>query len=200
MKKVFGWFDELEYDTTTKKITIRFHDVQSLPDGDNTVRGWKEFSSPEEYISDPNRKSDDSYNDFIAFINATNDATRIYNATPHKIIIIENGEFNTTIRKWVCDSPKISAEIEPTGMLSAKIETCDADPINGIPVYGKRVIGCDPLPEEMGDNDIIVVSALYATAYRKMYGNDSRLYTIADPVYTPDGKTILGSRGICPAF
>ena len=60
--------------------------------------------------------------------------------------------------------------------------------------------GCDPLPDTVGDDDIIVVSALYVSAYRMTFGDDKRLYTVADPVYTADGTKILGSRGICPAF
>jgi hypothetical protein len=125
----------------------------------------------------------------------------IFNATPHKICVITNATFDASIRKWVCSGePEIAASIESTGMLSAKINSVDSEPIQNIPVFSKAVVGCDPLPESMTDEDIIVVSALYATAYRRVYGDDSRLYTVADPVYTTDGKTILGSRGICPAF
>jgi hypothetical protein len=125
----------------------------------------------------------------------------IFNATPHAITIITNANFDGSIRKWVCSGePEIAASIESTGMLSAKINSVDSEPIQNIPVFEKAVVGCDPLPESMTDEDIIVVIALYATAYRRVYGDDSRLYTVADPVYTTDGKTILGSRGICPAF
>jgi len=126
---------------------------------------------------------------------------KIFNATPHAITIITNANFDGSIRKWVCSGePEIAAKVESTGMLSAKINSVDSEPMENIPVFSKAVVGCDPLPEGMTDEDIIVVSALYATAYRRVYGDDSRLYTVADPVYTTDGKTILGSRGICPAF
>lgn len=127
----------------------------------------------------------------------------IYNATPHKIQIIPASavKFNPDIRKWVAEADTAPvAVIEPTGMLSAKINSVDAEPISGIPVFDKNVAGCDPLPSDMSAEDIIIVSALYATAYKRTFGDDARLYTIADPVYTSDGKTILGSRGICPAF
>lgn len=125
----------------------------------------------------------------------------IFNATPHMITIITNATFDASIRKWVCaEEPEVTAKVESTGMLSAKINSVDSEPIGNIPVFSKAVVGCDPLPAEMTDEDIIVVSALYASAYRKVYGDDNRLYTVADPVYTTDGKTILGSRGICPAF
>ena len=127
---------------------------------------------------------------------------KIWNATPHTInVIAENIEFDATIRKYVCRGEvTVAMSIPSTGMLSAKIDTVDSEPIQNIPVFSKEVVGCDPLPTEMTDDDIIIVSALYASAYRKVHGDDRRLYTIADPVYTPDGKTILGSRGICPAF
>ena len=126
----------------------------------------------------------------------------IFNATPHEInVITENIEFDSSIRKYVCvGEPEIKATIKSTGMLSAKIDSIDSKPIENIPVFSKAVVGCDPLPAEMTDEDIIIVSALYATAYRRVYGDDNRLFTVADPVYTTDGKTILGSRDICPAF
>ena len=128
---------------------------------------------------------------------------RVWNATPHSIRIMPASAvtFNPEIRKWVAEADATPvAIIESTGMLSAKIDTVDADPISNIPVFDKKVVGCDPLPDGMTDEDIIIVSALYATAYKRTYGDDTRLYTIADPVYTSDGRTILGSRGVCPAF
>ncbi len=123
----------------------------------------------------------------------------IRNFTPHSIKIVSQDSctFNPIIRKWVSDNPQILAEIVSEGVLSAKIETVLGDTINGIPVFSKKISGCDPVP---ADGDIIIVSALFVSAARS-YGYDtSRLYTVADPVYSLDGKTILGSRGICPAF
>ena len=127
----------------------------------------------------------------------------IWNATPHSIRIMPASAvtFDASIRKWVAEADTAPvAVIESTGMLSAKIDSVDAEPISNIPVFDKNVTGCDPLPSDMSAEDIIIVSALYATAYKRTYGDDARLYTIADPVYTSDGRTILGSRGICPAF
>jgi hypothetical protein len=64
----------------------------------------------------------------------------------------------------------------------------------------KNIIDVEPLPEIEGDC-IYVVSALYATAFKRINPNsDARLFTVADPVYTEDGRTILGSRGICEVF
>lgn len=57
----------------------------------------------------------------------------------------------------------------------------------------------DPLPE-LGPDDYVVVSALYASAVRATGGDTSRLLLVADPVMTPDGKTFLGCRGLAPVF
>jgi len=125
---------------------------------------------------------------------------KIYNATPHPINIINNAVYRADIRKYVVPEeiqPNIVATIPSDGILSAIIETTEKEPINGIPVYCKSINGCDPLPEGY---DIYIVSALYASAARACNRNTSKLYTIAEPVYSPDGKTILGSRGICLAF
>jgi len=125
---------------------------------------------------------------------------RIYNGTPHSINIIDGSRFDPSIRKYVTTEGKevtVVASIPSDGVLSAVIETAEMEPINGIPVYGKKIVGIDPLPEGY---DVYVVSALYASAMRQMGGDTSKLYTVADPVYTEDGRTILGCRGICPAF
>jgi len=125
---------------------------------------------------------------------------KIFNGTPHSINIVAKSEYKETIRKFVVPEGKdaeIVASIPTNSILSAKINTVDKKPINGIPVFGKEISGCDKLPEGY---DIYIVSALYVSAARASGMDTSKLYTIADPVYSPDGKTILGCRGICPAF
>lgn len=125
---------------------------------------------------------------------------KIYNGTPHPINIVTNSVFKTEIRKYIVPEgtePDIIASIPSDGILSAKIDTVEAEHINGIPVFAKAITGCDPLPEGY---DIYIVSALYVSAAKASGIDTSRLYTVADPVYSADGKTILGSRGICPAF
>lgn len=125
---------------------------------------------------------------------------RIFNGTPHDVDIIEGASYNPSIRKYVVakdDKATVVASIPSNGVVSAVVETAEMEPINGIPVYGKKIKGIDPLPEGY---DIYIVSALYASAMRQLGGDTSKLYTVADPVYSEDGKTILGCRGICPAF
>lgn len=128
---------------------------------------------------------------------------KVFNFTPHPVTIVTKAEFRPEMRKYVrTEDTETVATISSSGVLSAKIESCDLEPINGIPVMGKKITACDPIPAEVGDDDIVVVSALYATAYTRLHGNDRRLFTIADPVYViEDGRTtIIGCRGICPVF
>lgn len=125
---------------------------------------------------------------------------KIFNGTPHSINIVVNSISDTAIRKMVVPAdvqPEIIMSVPSSGMLSAKIDSVEAEAINGIPVFGKKIASCDPIPEEY---DVVIVSALYVSAARAMGLDTSRLYTVADPVYSPDGRTILGCRGICPAF
>jgi hypothetical protein len=125
---------------------------------------------------------------------------RIYNGTPHVINICINSEWNSDIRKFVVADgveSEIISSIASSGVLSAKINTIEGTPINEIPVFSKEIAGCDPLPEGY---DIYIVSSLYASAARMVGLDMSKIYTIADPIYSADGRTILGSRGICPAF
>lgn len=118
----------------------------------------------------------------------------IFNGTPHDINIIDNATFDSSLRKFVTDSPNVVATIPSNGILSAKVETTQVEPINGgIPTFSKRTTGYDPIPDGY---DIVIVSALYATAVRS-HDASAKLYTVADPVYSTDGKTIHGCRGIC---
>lgn len=124
----------------------------------------------------------------------------ILNFTPHYVAFFKNDDisFDSTIRKWIVkDGVEPFLVIKSSGMLNAKIDTVPGPSINNIPTFHKKVVGCDPLPD--GDS-LIVVSALYAAAATKSGLDMSRVYTVADPVFSPDGRTVVGCRGICPAF
>lgn len=126
----------------------------------------------------------------------------IINLTPHPIKIVDQSTvtFDSAIRKNVVNGdPVIVATIPSAGVASAKISTVADGSIDGVPVYKKQITGCDALPDA-DDDTIFVVSALYVSAFRAVNGNTDKLFTIADPVYTTDGRTIVGSLGICPAF
>lgn len=125
---------------------------------------------------------------------------KIYNGTAHAVSIIKNGVSDPAIRKLVVpegEQPAVLMSIPSDGMLMAKIENSEESSIETIPVFGKRVVGCDPLPEGY---DVIIVSALFATAARMVGMDTSRLYTVANPVYSPGGKEILGCLGLSQAL
>ncbi len=131
---------------------------------------------------------------------------KVFNGTAHPINIITNGVFNPEIRKYVIpdgELPNITMVIQKNEMLSAKIETMEipVNDINGIPVFTKIPEGeCDMPPVD--EYDVIICSQLYISAVKVFYNKTSlaSLYTICDPVYSHDGKTVLGCRGICKAF
>jgi len=121
--------------------------------------------------------------------------TKIFNGTPHSINIVNNGVFDPNIRKWVTDKPNVVMSIPSNGVLSSKVSSVDLEPIDGIPVHGKKFTGVDPIPEEF---DVVIVSQMFCSGVVSQGGDVSKLFTISDPVYSLDGKTILGCRGICP--
>lgn len=121
--------------------------------------------------------------------------TKIFNGTPHAINVVEGSVFNPAIRKYT--GGNIVLSIPSNGMLNAKINAVDLPAIDNIPVFGKSFTGVDVLPEGY---DIYIVSALYSSAAHKAGMDMSKIYTVADPVYTEDGNSFLGCRGICPAF
>ena len=137
--------------------------------------------------------------------------TKIFNGTPHSINIVDNGTFDPPIRKYTTDKPNVVISIPSNGMLSSDVQSVNLDPIsvhgkkiiygvdlnpiNVIPVHGKRFVGVDPLPEGY---DIYIVSQMYVSGVVSQGGDVTKLYTVSDPVYSLDGKTIHGCRGICP--
>lgn len=128
------------------------------------------------------------------------DVVVIENFTPHPINIFgaDSVVFNATIRKNIAKDGNQPIQLIPSsGMLSAKIDTVADGEINGVPIFRKTVTGIDSLPD--GDS-LCIVSALYATAAQKKGLDMTRIFTVADPVFSADGKTVLGCMGICPAI
>ena len=123
--------------------------------------------------------------------------TKIFNGTPHEVNIVDNGTFDAHIRKYTTDEANVVVWIPSNGMLSAKVSTLNSDPINGIPVFTKAFTGVDALPEGF---DVYIVSAMYGSAAKSVGMDTSKMYTVADPVYSLDGKTIYGCKGICPVI
>ena len=126
----------------------------------------------------------------------------ITNNTPHVINIIDssNTMFDNSIRKWVVTSDEVTPTtvIESAGVLNARIETVmDCELEGGIPLFGKQITGCDPLPD---DGNYHIVSALYASAARAAGYDMDRILLVADPVMSQDGKTFKGCRGLAKPF
>lgn len=119
----------------------------------------------------------------------------IFNGTPHPIHIIKGAVFKAEIRKYI--GGKIVTTIPSNGMLSAEIYTNSLGTYNDIPVFNKGILGCDPLPVGY---DVIIVSQLYASALRASGELSNNVYTVADPVYSEDGKSFMGCLGICQLF
>lgn len=122
---------------------------------------------------------------------------KIFNGTPHSVNIVDNGVFDASIRKFVTDTPNIVMSIPSNGVLSSKVSTVELDSINDIPVFGKKFTGVDPIPEGF---DVVIVSQMFVSGVVSQGGDVSKLFTVSDPVYTTDGKTIHGCRGICPVI
>ena len=114
---------------------------------------------------------------------------KILNMTSHEINIIseESVTFNPDIRKYISESPEVLETIPLSGMLNVVFESSAGDPIGKIPTRVKRIMSADPVP----DADVIIVSALYVGAVK-----DDRLYTVIDPVFMPDGRTVIGCLAI----
>lgn len=120
----------------------------------------------------------------------------IFVGVPHDVNIITGSVFEPSIRKYV--GGEISRTLPSNGVLNAKIETTEVSNECGIPVFDKRVVECDPYPKGYG---IVVVSALYASAYRKIHGTvPASMRIVADPVMSADGKTFRGCRGLAMPF
>lgn len=125
---------------------------------------------------------------------------KIFNGTPHAINIVEKAIFNPAIRKYVGGTVVLS--IPPSGtMLNANITTTVVEPNTlPIPLFNKVIMGCDDIRDYTLLYDVIIVSALYASAVKATGEDTSKVYTVADPVFDEDGKTIVGCRGLAMLF
>lgn len=123
---------------------------------------------------------------------------KIYVGVPHDVDIISGAEFAPAIRKYVGGEIVKTLPVSNGGILSAKIETKLVSNEDGIPVFEKRVTGCDQYPSGY---DIVVVSALYASAYRQLHGDvPPSMRVVADTVMSEDGRTPRGCLGLAMPF
>lgn len=123
-----------------------------------------------------------------------------FNGTPHAINLIAGAVFDPLIRK--AKGGEEIAEIPSSGiLLSAKLSTSPTEYLGkGVTIAQQVVKSCDELPDEAKEADYIIVSALYASAYRQLHGEDGTpLVTIRDLVVAEDGKTPRGCAGFALA-
>lgn len=152
------------------------------------------------FYPDEDDQDDNTIASIDTILSKLQQPAKIFNGTPHPINIVSNGIFNPAMRKIVLPEGEPSAivrSITSNAVVSAKINKVDAPDIDGIPVQAQSVVGIDDLPEGY---DAYIVSAVYAVAARQLGRNTSKLYIIADPVFTTDGQTIIGCRALAPAL
>lgn len=119
----------------------------------------------------------------ITTLDLGNGPRKFFNGTPHSINLIADAVFRQEIRKHV-GGVEI-AEIPPSGvLLSAKLDTQPViDLGSGVEIARQIAVACDELSEEAKSCDYVIVSAMYAVAYRQVYGDDGvPLVTIRDLV------------------
>lgn len=134
-------------------------------------------------------------------LNLGNGEKTFFNTTPHPINLVSDAVFNPAIRKFT--GGEVVATIPPSGiLLNANLKTVPvADLGSGIEVAEQQAISCDPIPPEAESCDYVIVSALYATAYRKLHGDDDTpLVTIRDVVVeSSENPKPRGCRGFALA-
>lgn len=133
----------------------------------------------------------------ITTIDFGNGPRTFFNGTPHSINLIADAVFRLEIRKHIGGTE--IAVIPPSGvLLSAKLDTQPVvDLGGGVEVARQVAVACDDLPEEARTADYIIVSAMYAVAYRQVHGDDGvPLVTIRDLVVeSVDNPKPKGCRG-----
>jgi len=109
---------------------------------------------------------------------------KIVNATPHPIYIFTHNQvyYDESVRKYILKPNEKPVKVIPQSgvLLNVKAEYELTDTIEGIPIFKLQVKDIDPVP----DGDIVVVSAMYATAAKEAgIEGLNRLYTVSQPVY-----------------
>lgn len=120
-----------------------------------------------------------------------------FNGTPHSINLVSGAVYRQDIRKHV--GGEEIAVIPPSGiLLSARLATVPCFYLGGgVEVARQVAVACDELPEAALGADLVVVSAMYATAYRQLHPQSKvRLATIRDLVVeSVENPRPVGCRG-----
>lgn len=131
----------------------------------------------------------------------------VINTLPHDINIVRDCVFDSKIRKYIGHKidytyPSVlKDENSPYKVLNAKIDTVYDQTIDNIPIFIKKIVDCDTFPS-VNDDDIVIVSALYASAFYHKFGYyPPQMYLVADPVMNMnDTSKFLGCRGLTKPF
>jgi len=125
---------------------------------------------------------------------------KIVNLTPHSINIYrkEDAEHNPSLRKaFIKPGARPILTIPSSGMVNAHITYTYDTMIDKIPIYKPVVQGIDPLPPKAMKADIIIVSALYASAAKMVGVDTTKLVTVSQPVYdNPNNPRPVGCIGL----
>jgi len=117
---------------------------------------------------------------------------KIFNGTANEINIIENSFFDPKDRKYKGGTHTTTISLNHE--LSAEINAVYLNVVNHIPFYKKRIILYEPLPEGY---DIYILSEKYILALKSdSWYTEKSIYMVSDPVYTDDGQTIIGHKGL----
>ena len=118
----------------------------------------------------------------------------IINCTPHVINLFSTKDVvNMNDRHLHVVDGAEALEVAPSGtILNAKMAYTG----EGFNVQ-REYVGVDTLPE-CEEGDLIVVSALYATAVKELGGDVTKLRTVYGAVYDKDDdRKIIGCIGLC---
>lgn len=117
----------------------------------------------------------------------------IKNYTAHPLLFYREEDVNyaSNVRKYfVKNGAEPYLEVPSLGMLSVAFENQKIVD-DEIPVYQRTVLRLDALPERESENDMVVVSAVYATVYSNYRMTAGMLpyplYSVKDVVYDRNG-------------
>ena len=69
---------------------------------------------------------------------------KIFNGTPHEINVVVGATFDSDLRKYI--GGDVAATLPSDGALNANIDTIEVAPVDGVPVFDKKINGYDALP------------------------------------------------------
>lgn len=119
-------------------------------------------------------------------------AMRIRNYTPHDINIYTKDDIeDLSARHLKLKANVVPVTIKSEGVLNAKM-SYKGEGYNVTRIYE----GVDPLPTDLEPGDLVIVSALYASAVKELNGYTVPLRTVYGAVYD-EADHICGCIGLC---